>query len=233
MFINLKQNECVHSKSMKEKVMIKYGVFVATILLLAACSSSQKANKEKGWVSLFDGKSLDGWKASERQDVFTVKDGSIMVAGPRAHLYYDGDVMQHNFKNFELKAKVMTMPGANSGLYFHTVFQDKGFPDKGFEVQVNNSHRDWKRTAGLYDIEDTRDVHVKDSTWFTLYIKVDGKNVTTKINDQTVIEWTEPENAVPPKGHPERLIDSGTFAIQAHDPKSVVFFKDIMVRPLP
>jgi hypothetical protein len=218
---------------MKERLLIAHGLLFSAILLMVACSGTQKTAKEKGWVSLFDGKSLNGWKASERQDVFTVEGGSIKVAGPRAHLYYDGDVMQHNFKNFELKAKVMTMPGANSGFYFHTVYQDKGFPDKGFEVQVNNSHRDWKRTAGLYDIQDTRDVHVKDSTWFDLYIKVDGKNVTTKINDQTVIEWTEPENAEPPKGHPERLIDKGTFAIQAHDPKSVVFFKDIAVRPLP
>ena len=213
--------------------MIKHGLLLGAILLMVACSGPQKATKEKGWISLFDGKSLDGWKASERQDVFTVENGSIKVAGPRAHLYYDGDVMQHNFKNFELKAKVMTMPGSNSGFYFHTKFQEKGFPEKGFEVQVNNSHRDWKRTAGLYDMEDTRDVHVKDSVWFTLYIKVDGKNVTTKINDQTVIEWTEPEPAAPPRNHRERFIDSGTFAIQAHDPKSVAFFKDIMVKPLP
>jgi hypothetical protein len=127
----------------------------------------------------------------------------------------------------------MTTAGSNSGFYFHTAYQAVGFPDKGFEVQVNNSHTDWKRTAGLYDIVDTRDVNVKDNEWFTLYIKVEGKHVITKINDKTIVDWTEPTGAAAPKGHPGRVISSGTFALQGHDPKSVVYFKDIMVKPLP
>ena len=214
--------------------------FLAAIVLLAACSSQ---NKIKGagdsttdnsgkWISLYDGKSLDGWKESEGPS-FSIEDGAIKVAGKRSHLYYDGPVNNHDFKNFEIKLQVMTKPGSNSGVYFHTAFQQKGFPDKGFEVQVNNSHTDWKRTAGLYDIKDTAATFVKDNEWFELYIKVEGKHVTTKINGQTVIDWTEPDGAVAPEGHPARLISSGTFALQAHDPKSIVYFKDIMVRPLP
>ncbi len=213
--------------------MIRNIFILAAIVIASACSSSKKATAGKGWISLFDGKSLNGWKASAQPGSFNIEDGTIRVAGPTSHLFYDGDVMNHNFKNFELKAQVKTMPGSNSGVYFHTVYQDRGFPDKGFEVQVNNSHTDWKRTAGLYDIVDTREVYVKDSVWFTLYIKVDGKKVTTKINDRTIVDYTEPENATAPNGHSGRMISSGTFALQAHDPKSIVFFKDIMVKPLP
>ena len=110
------------------------------------------------WVSLFDGKSLDGWKASESQSTFTVKDGAIVVFGPRSHLFYVGPAGNHSFKNFEFQAEVMTTPGSNSGIYFHTAYQETGFPEKGFEVQVNNSHTDWKRTGGLYDIQDVREV---------------------------------------------------------------------------
>ena len=220
--------------------MKKYIFFLAAIVLLAACSSQ---NKIKGtgdrntdnngkWISLFDGKSLDGWKESEGPS-FSIEDGAIKVAGRRSHLYYDGPVNNHDFKNFELKLQVMTKPGSNSGVYFHTAFQQKGFPDKGFEVQVNNSHTDWKRTAGLYDIKDTAATFVKDNEWFELYIKVEGKHVITKINGQNVTDWTEPDGAVAPKGHLARLISSGTFALQAHDPKSVVYYKDIMVKPLP
>ena len=127
----------------------------------------------------------------------------------------------------------MTRPNSNSGVYFHTKFQQKGFPDDGFEVQVNNSHRDWKRTAGLYDIKDTAATFVKDDEWFELGIRVEGKHVVTKINGQIIIDWTEPENAVAPEGHPGRLIKPGTYAFQAHDPNSVVYYKDIMVKPLP
>ncbi len=213
--------------------MKKYILFFAVGLMFMACSSSHKAKGDNGWVSLFDGKSLDGWKASEAPGTFSVEDGAIKVAGPRSHLYYEGPVMNHDFKNFEFKALVMTKPGSNSGIYFHTEYQDKGFPDKGFEVQVNNSHSDWKRTAGLYDIKDTKEVYVKDEVWFTLYIKVQGKHVITKINNTVVTDWTQPDGFVPPKGHSGRIISSGTFAIQGHNLGSVIFFKDIMVKPLP
>ena len=214
--------------------MKKSILFFAVVLMgLIALSNTSKLKIKKGWISLFDGKSLDGWKASDQPGTFSVEDGAIKVAGPRSHLFYEGPVMDHNFTNFEFKALVMTRPGSNSGVYFHTVYQDKGFPDKGFEVQVNNSHTDWKRTAGLYDIKDTKEVYVKDNVWFTLYIKVEGKHVITKINKTVVTDWTQPDGFVPPEGHPGRIIDHGTFALQGHDPKSVIFFKDIMVRPLP
>lgn len=214
--------------------MKKNLLFITVILLaLIACSNTSKMNSKKGWISLFDGKTLNGWKASEKPGTFSVEDGAIKVAGPRSHLYYEGPVMDHNFKNFEFKAQVMTKPGSNSGIYFHTAYQEKGFPDKGFEVQVNNSHGDWKRTAGLYDIKDTKEVYVKDDVWFTEYIKVEGKHVITKINDIVVTDWTQPDGFAPPDNHPERIISSGTFALQGHDPKSVIFYKDIMVKPLP
>jgi len=214
--------------------MKKNLLFIApALLILMACSNTSKLNSKKGWISLFDGKTLNGWQASEKPGTFSIEDGAIKVAGPRSHLYYEGPVMNHDFKNFEFKARVMTRPGSNSGIYFHTAYQDRGFPDKGFEVQVNNSHTDWKRTAGWYDIKDTQEVYVKDNVWFTEYIKVEGKHVITKINDIVVTDWTQPDGFVPPKGHPERIISSGTFALQGHDPKSVVFFKDIMVKPLP
>ncbi|HTN07557.1 family 16 glycoside hydrolase [Agriterribacter sp.] len=212
--------------------------FLTAIVLLTACSSqskikdSSRGSNGKQWISLFDGKSMDGWKESEGPS-FSIENGAIKVAGKRSHLYYDGPVNNHNFKNFEVKMQVMTTPNSNSGVYFHTKFQQKGFPDDGFEVQVNNSHTDWKRTAGLYDIHDTAATFVKDNVWFELSILVKGKHVVTKINGQTIIDWTEPEGAVASKGHPGRLISSGTFALQAHDPKSVVYYKDIMVKPLP
>lgn len=211
---------------------MKSCILIAAIGILIGCSSSHSIKHKNGWIPLFDGKSFNGWKYSENPGTFSIEDGAIKVAGVRSHLYYDGPVMNHDFKNFEFKAQVMTKPGSNSGIYFHTVYQDKGFPDKGFEVQVNNSHTDWKRTGGLYDIKDTRDVFVKDDVWYTEYIRVEGKHVIVKVNDQVVTDWTQPEDFVPAKNHLGRIISTGTFALQGHDPKSIVFYKDIMVKPL-
>ncbi len=216
-----------------KQCMKKNILFFAAAIILIACSSVDKVNNDEGWISLFNGKSLDGWKASEKPGTFSVEDGSIKVAGPRSHLYYQGTVMNHNFKNFELKARVMTRRGSNSGIYFHTAYQETGFPDKGFEVQVNNSHTDWRRTGCLYDIRDFAEVYVKDDVWFTESVFVQGKHVIVSIDNTKVLDWIQPDGFVPPENHPGRIISSGTFAIQGHDSASVVFFKDIMVRPLP
>lgn len=191
--------------------------------------------KEKGWVSLFDGKTLAGWKASENPESFRVEDGAIVHEGARSHLYHDGKVGNHDFKNFEFRAKVYTFPLSNSGLYFHSKFQEKGYPNYGYEVQVNNSHKDRIRTGSLYNIVDLSDKYALDSTWFELYIKVVDNRVQVKVDGILVVDYTELEDRnriVRNDSHFGRFLTSGTFAIQAHDPNSKAMYKDIMVRIL-
>ena len=206
-------------------------LFLVNIILISCSPLTQKKNS--GWINLFDGKTLNGWKANENPGTFTVENGAIVVKGPRAHLFYTGSVMNHDFKNFELKVRLMTLPGSNSGIYFHTAYQESGWPSKGYEVQVNNSHTDWRRTGSLYAIQDVKEVFVKDNEWYTEHIIVNGKNVTIKINDKTVVEYTEPENVSRPNETAGRWISRGTFALQGHDPESTVIFKEVKVRPLP
>jgi Domain of Unknown Function (DUF1080) len=202
-----------------------------SLVLIASCTSSKNSASD-GWISLFDGKSFDGWKVGKNASSFRIEDGAIVANGPVAHLFYVGDVKNHDFKNFEFKADVMTTPGSNSGLYFHTQYQEESWPAKGYEVQVNNSQTDWRRTGSLYAIQDVKEVYVKDNEWYTEHIIVNGNKVTIKINDKTVVEYTEPENVQRPEGMKDRKLSSGTFAIQGHDPDSKVYFKNIMVRPL-
>lgn len=206
-------------------------LLAALVLLTGASLPAQQ--QDAGWVSLFDGRSLDGWKVGENADTFKVEDGAIVINGPRAHLYYAGPVQNHDFKNFEFKADVMTTPGSNSGIYFHTAYQEGGWPSKGYEVQVNNSHTDWRRTAGLYAIEDVKEPPAKDGEWFTMQITVRGKRVMTAVNGKTLVDYTEPEGAERPADMKARLISSGTFALQGHDPKSKVLVRNILVRALP
>jgi len=208
-------------------------IFLIPVSLFFLSFIGDKPTGQDGWIRLFDGKSLKDWKVGKNASTFSVDSGMIIVNGPTAHLFYVGDVHNHDFKNFEFKAQVMTTPGSNSGIYFHTIYQEASWPEKGFEVQVNNSHTDWKRTGSLYDVQDIKEVYVKDYEWFTEYIKVEGKHVIVKINDKQVVDYTEPENTKAPDNHSGRVISSGTFALQGHDPNSKVYFKDIMVKPLP
>lgn len=211
--------------------------FVVAVLFAVSCGSSKKTSSKTppapplGWVSLFDGKSLKDWKVGENAGTFSVENGAIKVNGPVAHLFYEGTYQEHNFKNFEFKADVMTLPGSNSGLYFHTKYQEGGWPNDGFEVQVNNSHGDWKRTGSLYDIVDVKENYAKDNEWFTEHIIVKDKRIIVKVNGKTVVDYTEPDNFIPLENHPGRKIGSGTFAIQGHDPGSTVYIKNIMVKP--
>jgi Domain of Unknown Function (DUF1080) len=208
--------------------------FLAVVLLLAPLflCTGFASFKQDNWVSLFDGKTLNGWKVGDNAATFSVADGMIIVHGPTAHLFYDGDLKSHQFKNFEFKADVLTKPGSNSGIYFHTQFQQSSWPAKGYEVQVNNSHTDWRRTGSLYGINDVKELYVKDDEWFTEYVSVIGKRVVIKINDKTVVDYTEPDDVKRGEGDEGRVIGSGTFALQGHDPKSEVHFKNIMVKPL-
>jgi hypothetical protein len=197
----------------------------AALLVLISLTAFKKEIQKKGWIKLFDGKSLDGWHVGENAGTFKVEDGAIVVFGPRAHLFYVGPVNNHNFKNFEYKANLMTKPGANSGMYIHTGFQESGWPSKGYEIQVNNSHTDWRRTGSVYGIQDVKEAPAKDDKWFTQHIIVKGNQITVKVDGKTINEYTVPADG--------GKLSSGTFALQGHDPNSKVLYKEIMVKPLP
>lgn len=200
--------------------------------LLLSIGFSTSTFAQDGWIPLYNGKNLDGWKVGANASSITVVDGNIQISGPRAHLFYDGPVKNHMFKNFEFKAQVMTKPGANSGIFIHTAYQEDGWPAQGYEVQVNNSHTDYKRTGSLYNVVDVKETYVKDNEWYTEYIKVEGKHITIKINDKVVVDYEETDVDKREGDMKNKFLKSGTFALQAHDPKSVVLYKDIMVKPL-
>ena len=208
---------------------MKKNVILFSLVLTTICAFSQK--NEKGFVSLFDGKTFTGWKVNEEHPAtFSIEDGMIKVAGDRTHLFYDGTVANHDFKNFELKLKAKTMPGSNSGIFIHTTYQAKGWPNKGYEVQVNQTHDDWRKTGSLYSFNDVKENLVKDNEWYNYHISVIGKHIIIKVNDKVAVDYTEPDTL--PEGRGERHLSAGTFALQGHDPKSVVYFKDIEVKVL-
>jgi hypothetical protein len=183
-----------------------------------------------GWVSLFDGKSLDGWTASEHKASCRVEDGLLLIGGERSHLFYNGPVDNHDFTDFELKLEVKTTPGSNSGVFFHTEYQEEGWPTKGHEAQVNSTHKDWRRTASLYAVKDIRDTFSKDDQWFDYHIIVRGNQIMMKVDGKTVNEYTEDPDAPGLAERPDRKLSNGTIALQAHDPGSLVYYRNIRIK---
>ncbi len=213
---------------MRRSVLIGSALMLLLGCLCLNCKAEQKGGSE-GWIPLFNGKNLDGWKISDKPGTFSVRDGMIVVHGPRSHAFYVGPVQKANFENFEFKADVMTQPGANSGIYFHTTYQATGWPSKGYECQVNQTHGDPKKSGGLYNVVNLFKTPVKDKEWYTQHIIVRGKHIVVRINEKFVVDYTEPE----PLDRRGPRLSSGTFALQGHDPGSTIYFKNVMVKPLP
>ena len=187
---------------------------------VAAMAAAPLVGQDEGWVELFNGRDMTGWKPQTGPGSWRVEDGLLKADGPRCHLFYDGPVRGADFKNFELEAEVMTRPSCNSGVYFHTRWQETGWPNKGCEVQVNNTQaREHKKTASLYNLRNTYKQYVPDDEWFKLHIVVRGKRVQVRLNDMLVVNYLEPTPPViPPSMETERFLDHGTFALQCHDP---------------
>ena len=212
--------------------MKKAFIPLAFFLLIALSCSRDK----DGWSELFNGKDLSGWVASENPGSFRVEDGVLVCSGPRGHLFYE---TKKPFRNFELVAEVKTLPLANSGIYFHTAFQESGWPEKGYEVQVNNSHigannyRETKKTGSLYAIRNVYYPTCNDNDWFTIRVKVVENRVEVFVNDLKVVDYIQPDKPWRGESLSGRLLGEGTFALQAHDENSTVYFRSIRVQRLP
>ena len=233
-----------YSKIDLMKRLLIFSFFLYPLLFLSA-------QGEDGFVSIFNGESTHNWTIStENKGSFMVQDGNLIAKGGRAHIFYTPDGNETSFKNFELKLKVRTTEGSNSGVYFHTQYQKKGWPDLGFEAQVNSTHSDPRKTGSLYgvvnifapkDVEPyvvkvgkNREVFVykdaapsTDMEWFDYHIIVQDNRIIIKVNGETTVDWTQPEDWTK-----KRRIGEGTVGIQAHDPKSETHYKDIKLKIL-
>src|SRR5262249_30732248 len=182
-----------------------------------------------GWVKLFNGKDLTGWKTHPKSPgKWKVEGGLLIGSGPASHLFTE----KGDYKNFQFKVECMINDKGNSGQYFRTQF-GPGFP-RGYEAQINATHGDPIKTGSLYP--DFREKHLKGvkeilvrkaphkpDEWFTQEVIAVGPKITILVNGKKTVEWTDPKHAY----------KEGHFALQQHDPGSVVKFRKIEVKVLP
>jgi|GEM_PF-1042458 len=199
------------------------------VLLLAACTVTFADDPASQWQTLFNGKTLGGWKANEHPESWKVENGLLVFRGERSHLFYIG--ADEPFRDFELECDAMTTPGSNSGISFHTRYQETGWLRYGIECQINVSHADPIKSGSLFKVVDLPDRGLRDHEWNRYSIRVEGKRIITRVNGELFVDYTEPNGKEPGKTLDRRL-GEGTFALQGHDPKSKVYFRNIRVRRL-
>ena len=194
------------------------------------------------WLPLFNGKDTAGWRAVNDPKSFQVKDGVLRIqsTGKAAHLFYVGDLRDGvvRFKDFELEATVKSEPNANGGIFIHTDMTARLMDQilvNGYEVQLNSSAKEKRKTGSLYDVVDLDKSPVDETQWFTVRVVVKGKRITVALDGKEVVDYTEPKDAKRSPDRAGRLLaaEGGGIALQAHDPKSVWYFKEIKVRRLP
>jgi hypothetical protein len=214
------------------------------VALLSLVALACAAEPESGWRPLFNGRDLTGWEANADLGAFTVVDGVLKAHAThprnRGHLFFvgEGRGADEKFRNFELVAVVRGEPGSNSGIFFHT---DRATRDgvlhlkNGYELQLNSSPQEKRKTGSLYAVVDLDQSPVDESQWFTARLRVEGQRIQIWINEKQVIDYTEPPHPVRPPERAGRLLrrEGGAIALQAHDDRSTFYFREIRIRPLP
>jgi hypothetical protein len=187
------------------------------LVALPFVSAQENSGQANGWISMFDGKTLDGWKANENPESWSVKDGTIVGDGERSHLFW----MVRECTNCEFKADVKISDGGNSGMLFRAAW-GPGFP-KGYEAQVNSTHKDPVRTGSLYNFVKIYDELVPPDTWFNQHIIAQGNHIIIEVNDKKVVDFVDDKNTY----------TKGYLVLQQHNKGSVVTYKNLMMKPLP
>ncbi len=186
------------------------------------------------WRRLFNGRDLTGWKANNDSESFTVSDGLLRVqssASTSAHLFVINEKSGEleRFRNFELELWARAEPNSNGGVFVHTDMSTRDSAlhlAKGYEVQLNSSKKEPRKTGSLYGIVDYDQSPLDETQWFRVNVIVEGKRIRILIDGKQIVDYTEPENVVRPAARRGRLFsaDGGGIALQAHDRNSVWYF---------
>jgi hypothetical protein len=201
--------------------MKRLTVLMCAALALAAWAgeepgeAARQQGGDKGFVQLFNGKDLTGWKwHPDSPGKWEVKDGCIVGSGAKAsHLFTD----RGDYENVDFKIEAKVSDKGNSGQYFRAKFA-KGYPP-GYEVQINSTHTDTIRTGSLYPAFDTKlskddrakiivtDQLHKPDEWFTQEVIAEGNHIRIFVNGKQTVDFVDKNNTYT-KGH---------LAIQGHD----------------
>lgn len=182
--------------------------------------AGSKATNEAAQITMFDGKTLKGWRADRYPEIWTIVQGTIVAKADanrnRSHLIYNTA-----FVDFEFEGEVK-ISGGNSGLHFRAT--QEGDTIDGYEVQIVSEADKRQITGSLYHHPEatiTKNV-VKDNKWFKLRVTAKENQITIALDDETVLEYTDKENKY----------RAGYFALQCWAPETEVHFRNLRVRAL-
>lgn len=241
------------------RLVVPLAGLAALSLALAPAPADDKKDETSSekWTQLFNGKDLTGWKMYSNPNkgdleeivkkesdgkvvayygklkrgedkgkevpLWRVEDGLLIGSGPHSHLFSE----RGDYRNFRYRVEAMINDQGNSGQYFRTKL-GPDFP-KGYEAQINSTHSDRIRGGSLYPSfdpseEDKGKIIIKErlyqpNEWFTQEVIAKGNHIVIKVNGKTTVDYTDAKNT----------FTEGHFALQGHDPGTVVKFRKVEV----
>lgn len=115
-----------------------------------------------GWLSLFDGKSLSGWRTYQHKptDSWSVQDGVLYCKGSSSgHQRHADLITAEQFENFELQLAWKIAPAANSGILYLVTEEFPASYESGPEYQLIDDSgypqklQEWQKTGANYAMD--------------------------------------------------------------------------------
>jgi hypothetical protein len=196
--------------------------------------------KTEGWISVFDGRTLEGWGVTGNPECWGVEDGCIVWKARGGRYLYTLE----RYDDFVLSVDFKTEANANSGVFFR--WTDLNDPvQTGIEMQILDTYgREPTRKndcGAIYDVmAPTRNTCKPAGEWNTAVIICDGSLIKVELNNEQIIDmdlslWTEPGKN--PDGTDNKfnqayknMIHKGHIGLQDHGGK--VWFRNIKLKPL-
>jgi hypothetical protein len=196
---------------------------------LPGLALSQTVAAERGWISLFNGKDLSGWKA-QGTERWVVEDGAIL--GESTTGKYGYLTTEKTYSDFVLRLRFKCETDGNSGVFTRsriTGESPKTGPDiEGMQVEVDRT----QHTGGLYESAGRGWVAmptpegeraIKPHDWNDLEVTAEGGHIVTQLNGVQIVDFNDPT----PR------FTEGVIGLQLHTGGGVkIRFKDISIRDL-
>lgn len=152
-------------------------------LMLILISTPFGHAEENGFVSLFDGKTLQGWHLMNKAK-FVAEDGVIKLNSGRGWLRSDKE-----YSDFILRVELRFMkPKQDGGVFLRASKDGKGWPKSRYEVQSENSKRMAKIFGAKYklDVEKAQSALKPVGEWNEYEIQLIGPKIEVRLNGELV-----------------------------------------------
>lgn len=174
-----------------------------------------RGDLEAGWIKLFDGHTLFGWKANSATP-WRVEDGVIIAdSGDKGLL-----VTTTRFADYELQCDFRVEAGGNSGIFLRTSFEPKDPAIDCYELNMCDTHPEYG-TASLVKRAKPEMPVIGDGEWHSFHVRVEGPVVMVQMDGKPVLEYRD-ETSAP--------LSSGFIGLQRNAGK--VEFRSVSLKPL-